>query len=371
MSDPSKWIEMNEQHLSATLNWLHLKLRKMIKPAELKKQVAGKEPSGGCFNWFKRNKSPEDSNDKKMLPPLSTVPSEEEIKKAATEMMKIESSDPPPALMILARQLGLSSFDRQLLSLCVAIELDTRISNLCALAQDDLNKPYPTFALAMAMFDDPEWNVLSPQGPLRYWRLIEINQPGAQALTVSALRADERIVNYLKGLNYLDDRLAHMVDPLGVDHTDGPLPASQQQVADEIVKWLRSSISIAHTPVIQLPGSDSTSKKLIAQKVANVVGINLHSINIPTLPIQLVDVESLTRLWQRESLLMPLGLYIDSRETSEADQNRLNRFLEQIGGIVFLDEEDLKTDISRNNISFDINKPTPKEQDSLNSDHSV
>ena len=60
-----------------------------------------------------------------------------------------------------------------------------------------------------------------------------------------------------------------------------------------------------------------------------------------------------------------MGLYIDSREASEADQNRLNRFLEQIGGIVFLDEEDLKTDISRNNISFDINKPTPKEQETL------
>ena len=43
------------------------------------------------------------------------------------------------------------------------------------------------FALALALFDDPVWNALSPQNPLRYWRLVEINQPGATPLTASAL----------------------------------------------------------------------------------------------------------------------------------------------------------------------------------------
>ena len=66
----------------------------------------------------------------------------------------------------------------------------------------------------MALFDEPEWSALSPEGPLRHWRLIEINQPGAQPLTTSALRADERIVNFLKGLNYLDDRLSPSLSPL-------------------------------------------------------------------------------------------------------------------------------------------------------------
>jgi len=192
MNDQPDWIETNEQHLSATLNWLRLKLRKMIRSAEPDKQEAHKK---SLCSWFKRDKNPAVSNDKKMLLPQLTVPSEKDIKNAAAEMRKIESLDPPPALMILARQLGLSTFDCQVLMLCVAMELDTRISNLCALAQDDLNKPYPTFALALAMFENPEWNVLSPRRPLRYWRLIEINQPGAQVLTVSALRVDERIVN--------------------------------------------------------------------------------------------------------------------------------------------------------------------------------
>ena len=55
---------------------------------------------------------------------------------------------------------------------------------------------------------------LSPERPLRYWRLIEINQPGAQPLVSAALRADERVVNYVKGLNYLDDRLMPLLLPV-------------------------------------------------------------------------------------------------------------------------------------------------------------
>ena len=76
--------------------------------------------------------------------------------------------------------------------LCAAIELDTRIAGLCARAQQDPNRTYPTFALVLALFDEPAWDVLSPERPLRYWRLIEINQPGAQPLTTSPLRADVR-----------------------------------------------------------------------------------------------------------------------------------------------------------------------------------
>jgi hypothetical protein len=72
------------------------------------------------------------------------------------------------------------------------MELDTRIASLCARAQTASNRPYPTFALAMALIDDPAWDVVSPERPLRRLRLIEINQTGAQPLMTSAVKADER-----------------------------------------------------------------------------------------------------------------------------------------------------------------------------------
>src|SRR3982751_5729480 len=76
--------------------------------------------------------------------------------------------EPPPALVILSERLGLSRFEQQVLLLCAAVELDTRIATLCARAQDDMNKSYPTFALALSALDEPTWDALSPQRPLRY-----------------------------------------------------------------------------------------------------------------------------------------------------------------------------------------------------------
>src|SRR5262245_5115620 len=167
---------------------------------------------------------------------------------------------PPPALVLLGQQLGLARYEQELLLLCVALELDTRIAALCARAQDDPNRPFPTFALGLALFDDPSWDALSPDRPLRYWRLIEINQPGATPLTVSALRADERIVNYVKGLNMLDDRLSALLLP--VPESDlAALSPSQQAVVEAILwQWRRSTTG--GLAVAQLLGSDVASKQL-------------------------------------------------------------------------------------------------------------
>jgi hypothetical protein len=134
-------------------------------------------------------------------------PPDDEAEAAEATMLSAEMIAPPPALVVLSERFGLSRFEREVLWLCVALELDPTVAALCAHAQNDPARPYPTFALALSLFEDPVWEALSPERPLRYWRLIEISQPGVQPLTASALRADERIVNYVKGLNHLDDRL--------------------------------------------------------------------------------------------------------------------------------------------------------------------
>ena len=59
-------------------------------------------------------------------------------------------TETPSALKVLSDQLGLSRFEQNVLFLCAAMELDTRIAGLCARAQDDPQKNFPTFALAMA-----------------------------------------------------------------------------------------------------------------------------------------------------------------------------------------------------------------------------
>ncbi|HWQ68352.1 MAG TPA: ATP-binding protein [Patescibacteria group bacterium] len=332
MNDHARWMEANEKNLAAELAWLRLRLEKL---AEL--EGASIEPVA-------------------------------EIVEAEQALTQAEREELPPALIILAHRLGLSHFEQQVLLLCAAADLDTRIPLLCASAQRDPHKPYPTFALALALFDEPVWNALSPQNPLRYWRLIEINQPGATPLTASALRADERIVNYLKGLNYLDDRLAPLVEPLfGEAGHEDELPPSQERKAVELASQLRAFAGAGRTPVIELLGREADSKRAVARKVASTLGLNLYRLSVGLLPAQGPDLETFTRLWQRESLLMPIALYVDMGESGatapqDTQAAAIVRFLGRAQGVFFLDVEEPQRISDRPMYSVEIQKPTPDEQ---------
>jgi hypothetical protein len=280
--------------------------------------------------------------------------------------------DPPPALYILAERFGLSRFERDLLLLCAALELDTGTASLCNLAQGGTNRPYPTFALAMTLFDEPVWDSISPERPLRYWRLIEINQPGAQPLTTSALRADERIVNYLKGLNYLDDRLAPLLVPVAPPGGAMPLPSSQQVSVDMILRRLEQTGQSRRLPVIQLPGADSSSKQLIAWQVVDALGLHLYRLPAEWLPANAAELETLARFLNRESILLPLAFYLDASEVGRTagetpDANRsslLQRFLSRASCLFFLDTRDVRQLSAHESLTSDVGKPTRAEQQS-------
>jgi hypothetical protein len=275
--------------------------------------------------------------------------------------------DPPPALIILGRRLGLSRFEQEVLLLCAAMELDTGIASLCGCAQGDPNRSYPTFALALTLFDEPAWDVLSPERPLRYWRLIEINQPGGHPLSTSPLRADERIVNYIKGLNYLDDRLGPLLAPLDVPAAEAELPPSQQSAAQTIVHHLKQIPTGQNLPAIQLLGADGPSKHLVAAHAARAFGLHVYRLPALLLPAQAAELETLSRLWHRESLLLPVALYLDALG-SEVDapqvghSSPVNRLLARAGRVIFLDTREVWPGLAEHSLPVDVAKPTAAEQ---------
>lgn len=408
MNAQQRWQEQNTQYLSASLAWLRLRLERLVKhepiqavsaPA-ISAPVAPVAPAAHVVaqpaprqGFFRRRPAPvptpttpaPSTADISLAAPTpavpatdepghgKTVPTDEQIAEHARQMSEAETqNDSLPALVMLGQRLDMTRFEQETLLLCIAMELDTRIASLCARAQDDANKPYPTFALALALFDEPSWDIVSPERPLRYWRLIEINQSASQPLTVSPLRADERIVNYVKGLNYLDDRLAALVGPLAIADSSADVPPSQQRIVEQIVRtWHASQQSTTAThgmlPVIQLPGADVASKQAIASHAAAALGRHLYRVPIELLPAQTADIELFARLWQRESLLLPLALYLDMQDIDSTSANDgqaalVSRFLARSDGIFFLGVREMWPRAGRASVSFDVEKPTTEEQ---------
>ena len=361
MTTAAKWQEENTRYLASAVAAVRKRLQQQAEPEPSAVVSAEPTQSPEPKSVWRLFRSKQISSASLTSPTVgSAVPG----KQIAAPALPVQADDvtAPPALVMLTQRLALTPFERDLLVLCAAMELDTGMAGLCARTQDGA-RPYPTFALALTALEDPTWEALSPERPLRYWRLIEINQPAGQPLTTSALRADERIVNYLKGLNYLDDRLAPLVWQFE-DREPYEAPESQKKKVDFIIARLRQSPKERRLPVVQLLGHDAPSKELVATAVAAQLGLRMYRLQPGLLPQQPADLEAFARLWQRESMLLPAALYMDSPhgESEAARTASVQLLLSRLNALVFLDAQEASPALGPASIAVEVDKPTPAEQ---------
>jgi ATPase family protein associated with various cellular activities (AAA)/winged helix domain-containing protein len=346
MSDYDAWLKANDEYLSTALAWLRARLAALAPAgaAPVPATSVVSMASGGTVGWLPRQEPASRSLWDRVLgrpaplvaPAIPATPlaaATGNFESLGPALETLEKAESPPALVLLARRFDLTAFERRVLLLAAAPELDTRIAALCARAQGDPGRPFPTFALALALFDEPSWDVLSPERPLRFWRLIEILQPAGQPLTAGALRADERIVNYVKGLNYLDERLAPLVRPLDVPELHLELPGSHAAAIAAVLEGVRNRAPGQRLPVVELIGADRATQQLVAARAAGELGLRVYALATEAIPPAPAEADTLARLWDREAALLPLALYLDE---PEGDGAAVDRFAERVRSLVFL-----------------------------------
>jgi hypothetical protein len=161
------WQQRNSAYLAISLRWLRLRCRRLLdlhegraRPAEARRE-------------------------------LSSV--------AASRAAAARSAS-PPALVGLARQFDLSSFERDTLLLAAAVNLDSSFSALIRQLQG-VEGGAPTAALALQLLANARWGAFAPSAALRRERLIEFASLGPNRPFVSTpMRVREDIEIRLKGL---------------------------------------------------------------------------------------------------------------------------------------------------------------------------
>jgi hypothetical protein len=115
----------------------------------------------------------------------------------------------PSAADCLSELFGLSRFERDVLLLCAGVEMDSHLAARCGEAQGHPHRAYATFGLALSTLPEANWSALTPDRPLRRFRLVEVEP--RHSITTAPLRIDERILHYLAGVNLLDHRLQSLL----------------------------------------------------------------------------------------------------------------------------------------------------------------
>jgi ATP-dependent 26S proteasome regulatory subunit len=283
-------------------------------------------------------------------------------KQAQQALQEAKASMPAPAALdLLTMRFGLSTFERDVLLLCAGLELDSTFATLCANAQGDPQRIYPTFSLALATLSEPHWSAITPVAPLRHWRLIEVGS--GNALTSSPLRIDESVLHYLAGVPHLDDRLAGMVEP--VRSVSSLLP-SQRQIAEQLAKTWANATKLSDLPIALLCGEGGASKRDIAVAACARLGwLNLHVLSAQALPTAPSELEAFLRLWEREASLHQSALLLDCDDVDVADalrRNAIDRFLNDMNSPLIVVCRERRRAICRRTVIFDIRRPSAGEQ---------
>ncbi|MEM9213257.1 MAG: ATP-binding protein [Cyanobacteria bacterium P01_F01_bin.150] len=226
-----------------------------------------------------------------------------------------DTLNPPPSLVQLCQQFGLSNFEQDILLLCLGMELDSTFAPLFATLHGNDQQCYPTLSLALGALPNPDWSVLSVASPLRRWQLIELGQ--GRSLTSSPIRIDETILAWLTGgprshgnLGALDRSLQGRSKLIHAARSSPPflVPSHQTLVQRMTSTWFRAKQPL---PILQLCGGNGSDRRAIAAAACQQVGVDLCGMAIAALPSNHDDLHAIAQRWHRNAILGNSALLLE------------------------------------------------------------
>jgi len=226
--------------------------------------------------------------------------------------------DPASALAQLSAAFELTPFERDVLILAAAPELDGTFATLLGTVCGEPGATTPTLSLALATLSSPAWSAVRPDAPLRRWKLVSIGGP---TLTAGPLRVDEAILHALLGFPWHDDLTRGFLVPFEAP----PLLLSATQSA--VVQLAATALGRAPRPSISLVCPDVVLARIIATAIGVQLQRNIVVIRAASLPTVPADLRDALTAVERTARVTRSLLVI---EHDESDDPQRERALESI-----------------------------------------
>jgi AAA+ superfamily predicted ATPase len=250
----------------------------------------------------------------------------------------------PPALDVLAHTFGLTRFERNVVLLCLAPELDLTFERLFAYVHDDVTRKYATPHLALTLFGGEgeagheTRDSFLPESPLRRFLLVVL-EPGplpGVAQDARPMRLDGRTIDYLRGVNRPDERVADLLRSIP------PIPLSRphQDVVDRLQRSMEESVASSGSwTMLNLVGPPGTGKRTVARALCDRLGLRLHGLDAALLPPPGPELREMLRLTEREAVLARMALYLDVAGVELSDKTTIASItdaIEHLGAFVIV-----------------------------------
>ena len=246
----------------------------------------------------------------------------------------------------LSNYFSLNPFEEQCLIICLAPELDDKYEKLYAYLHDDITRKKPTISLAFDLLC-PTFQIkvsarafFSPQAPLQKYRLLQVvdaMSDSCAGLPCRWIKIDDRIADYLLGLDTLDARLFSMTRL--VSQPSRPEQVTTQEDLQARTRRLvrahfeKTTSEKSHL-MFGLSGPAGTGKISLAASVSNDVGQALLVADVGRMLNASLPFEEMIWLFGREGTLQSAALCLEGIDClltdEEQNSSRLQALLEMI-----------------------------------------
>ena len=230
-------------------------------------------------------------------------------------------------LQRLAEQLHFDAFDMDALLIALAPELHLRYERIFAYLQDDVTRKRPSVDLILSVLCRDlqekltERRHFTPGAPLiASGTLILLDEQGVKAppLLARFVKVDERIVNYLLEHDDIDIRLhgiAEWIEPA--------TRLATRTIAFSDMERQRQLAAMANsTPLVcNFTGPDEAGKQDLIFHVCRDLDLGLLTADVQRMVSAGTNLELLTTLLCRETLLRPAALYLERFPQLDTPEN--------------------------------------------------
>lgn len=258
------------------------------------------------------------------------------------------------ALPQLAHLFGLSSFEIQIIIICLAPELRRKYDKLYAYLQDDITRKRPSVDLILDLLCEIEvdkWSaraVFSEHAPLMRAGILQKtddpHSPSGSSGLAQFLNLDPRIAGFLLGKNYIDSHLIDLVKlhrPLSATDDLFVDPAIKTKLIQLAQRHFAGQISENKKLVLYFFGPYGVGKQELSLTLCGQLSCTMLSVDMELLLNYGSKAEALLRLIFREGLLMQAALYFHNadvllKEDTKAMLKTFSKVIAEYGWLVFL-----------------------------------
>jgi len=270
----------------------------------------------------------------------------------------------------LVRAFDLSDFEREVVVICAAPELDSKYERLYAYLQDDLTKKRPTIGLIQNLLcDTPVERMKSrgrfaPQRTLLKKRILEFYPDDSRPSLSSAIRLDPGVLDYMLGEdtgpkgcglegagtgkekeNPKWELKQKTTDRIDVPHED----LFSKKLKDNAQNLVRHLLRCEGGKICLLQGPTGAGKKAVAEFMCEEMGLSLHPIDLGALAaMEATEADfkaALSRSF-RDAILNGSAAYLEGLDLLASDpksaqyRRALFRSLDDFSGLAFVTTQD-------------------------------